>query len=41
VRSKRQLGQTKLYFPKEYDGEVEIGQSEAFELCLASTARKA
>ena len=26
VRSRRQLDQTKLYFPKEYDGEVEITQ---------------
>jgi cysteine synthase/rhodanese-related sulfurtransferase len=34
VRSKRQLGQTKLYFPKEYDAEVEIGNREAFDLCL-------
>ncbi len=34
VRSKRQLDQTKLYFPKEYDGEVEISDREAFELCL-------
>jgi cysteine synthase/rhodanese-related sulfurtransferase len=34
VRSKRQLDQTKLYFPKEYDGEVEISDREAFEMCL-------
>ena len=34
VRSKRQLDQTKLYFPKEYDGEVEISDREAFGLCL-------
>jgi cysteine synthase/rhodanese-related sulfurtransferase len=34
VRSKRQLGQTKLYFPKEYDGEAEVTDREAYELCL-------
>jgi cysteine synthase/rhodanese-related sulfurtransferase len=34
VRSKRQLDQTKLYFPKEYDGEVEIADREAYDLCL-------
>lgn len=34
VRSKRQLSQTKLYFPQEYDGEVEVADREAFELCL-------
>ncbi len=34
VRSKRQLNQTKLYFPKEYDGEAEIADRDAFELCL-------
>jgi cysteine synthase/rhodanese-related sulfurtransferase len=34
VRSKRQLDQTKLYFPKEYDGEVEISDREAYALCL-------
>jgi cysteine synthase/rhodanese-related sulfurtransferase len=34
VRSKRQLAQTKLYRPKEYDGEVEVADKEAFELCL-------
>ncbi len=33
VRSKRQLNQTKLYRPKEYDGEVEVTDREAFELC--------
>src|ERR1700722_1252280 len=33
VRSKRQLDQTKLYFPKEYDGEIEITDREAFDLC--------
>ena len=34
VRSKRQLGQTKLYFPNEYDGEAEISDQEAYDLCL-------
>jgi len=34
VRSKRQLAQTQLYFPKEYDGEVEIGNRAAYDLCL-------
>jgi cysteine synthase/rhodanese-related sulfurtransferase len=34
VRSKRQLGQTKLYRPQEYDGEVEVTDREAFGLCL-------
>jgi len=34
VRSKRQLAQTKLYFPDEYDGEVEVTNREAFEMCL-------
>jgi cysteine synthase/rhodanese-related sulfurtransferase len=34
VRSKRQLDQTELYFPKEYDGEIEITNREAFDLCL-------
>ncbi|MSU70132.1 MAG: pyridoxal-phosphate dependent enzyme [Opitutaceae bacterium] len=34
VRSKRQLNQTKLYFPKEYDGEIEITNREALALCL-------
>ena len=34
VRSKRQLAQTKLYFPQEYDGEVEITDREAYDLCL-------
>jgi cysteine synthase/rhodanese-related sulfurtransferase len=34
VRSKRQLAQTKLYRPKEYDGEAEVADREAFELCL-------
>ncbi len=34
VRSKRQLAQTKLYFPQEYNGEVEVTNREAFDLCL-------
>lgn len=34
VRSKRQLGQTKLYYPHEYDGEVEATDLESFEMCL-------
>src|SRR3954469_3867733 len=34
VRSKRQLAQTKLYFPNEYDGEAEVADREAYDLCL-------
>ena len=34
VRSKRQLGQTKLYFPQEYNGEIEVTDREAYDLCL-------
>jgi len=34
VRSKRQLAQTSLYFPDEYDGEVEVTDRESYELCL-------
>src|SRR5688572_9600509 len=34
VRSKRQLGQTKLYYPNEYDDEVEASDRESFEMCL-------
>lgn len=34
VRSFRQLQQTKLYHPEEYDGEVEISDKEAYDLCL-------
>lgn len=34
VRSRRQLAQTKLYFPKEYDGEIEISDREAYDLTL-------
>lgn len=34
VRSIRQLSQTKLYRPDEYDGTVEIKNDVAFRLCL-------
>ena len=34
VRSIRQLQQTKLFRPAEYDGLVEIQNQDAFELCL-------
>ena len=34
VRSHRQLQQTKLYRPSEYDAEVEINDREAYDLCL-------
>lgn len=34
VRSQRQLQQTKLYHPEEYDGEVEVADRDAYELCL-------
>jgi cysteine synthase/rhodanese-related sulfurtransferase len=33
VRSIRQLKQTALFFPKEYDGLVEVVNEEAFQLC--------
>jgi cysteine synthase B len=33
VRSLRQLKQTALFVPKEYDGLVEVHNDEAFELC--------
>src|SRR3984885_12132566 len=33
VRSLRQLKQTALFFPKEYDGLVEVTNEAAFELC--------
>jgi len=33
VRSFRQLQQTELYQPKEYDGEIEITDKEAYNLC--------
>jgi cysteine synthase/rhodanese-related sulfurtransferase len=34
VRSQRQLQQTKLYCPDEYDAQVEVPDREAYELCL-------
>jgi len=34
VRSIRQLQQTKLFFPDEYDGLVEVTNQDAFDLCL-------
>ena len=34
VRSIRQLQQTKLFFPDEYDGLTEVTNQEAFDLCL-------
>ena len=34
VRSLRQLRQTKLFFADEYDQIVEIGNKDAFEMCL-------
>jgi rhodanese-related sulfurtransferase len=34
VRSKRQLAQTNLYFPHEYDGETEATDRESYDLCL-------
>jgi cysteine synthase/rhodanese-related sulfurtransferase len=34
VRSKRQLAQTELYRPDEYDGEVEVTNRESYDLCL-------
>ncbi|MCP4191583.1 MAG: pyridoxal-phosphate dependent enzyme [Planctomycetaceae bacterium] len=34
VRSQRQLQQTKLYRPDEYDGQVEVSDREAYEMCL-------
>ena len=34
VRSIRQLQQTELFFPDEYDGLVEVTNQEAFDLCL-------
>jgi cysteine synthase/rhodanese-related sulfurtransferase len=33
VRSIRQLQQTALFFPKEYDGLIEVSNAEAFEMC--------
>ena len=34
VRSLRQLGQTKLYHPKEYDHTTEVTTRESFDMCL-------
>ena len=34
VRSRRQLAQTKLYRPDEYDQEVEVTNREAYDMCL-------
>lgn len=34
TRSRRQLQQTKLYRPDEYDGDVEVTNREAYEMCL-------
>jgi cysteine synthase/rhodanese-related sulfurtransferase len=34
VRSHRQLQQTKLYRPEEYDGEIEVSNREAYAMCL-------
>lgn len=34
VRSLRQLQQTAFYRPNEYDGTLEVGNRDAFELCL-------
>ena len=34
VRSLRQLQQTKLFFPDEYDDLVEVTNQDAFDLCL-------
>lgn len=41
VRSKRQLDQTKLYRPQEYDGEVEVMDREAYDLCLRLNRQEA
>ncbi len=34
VRSQRQLQQTELYRPDEYNAEVEVADAEAYDLCL-------
>ena len=34
VRSLKQLEQTKLFFPDEYDGLVEVTNRESYDLCL-------
>jgi len=33
VRSIRQLEQTALFFPKEYDGLIEVSNQDSFEMC--------
>jgi len=33
VRSLRQLGQTQLFHPEEYDGTIEVDNKDAFDLC--------
>ena len=34
VRSQRQLAQTKLYFPDEYDQQIEVTNRDAYDMCL-------
>lgn len=34
VRSRRQLAQTKLYMPDEYDQETEVTNRDAYDMCL-------
>ena len=34
VRSKRQLQQTKLYHPEQYDQETEVNNQDAYQMCL-------
>ena len=34
VRSRRQLQQTELYFPDEYDGDIEVNDSDSYDMCL-------
>lgn len=34
VRSYRQLGQTKLFHPEEYDGTLEVTTRESYDMCL-------
>lgn len=34
VRSRRQLEQTKLYYPEEYDGEIEVNNRDSYDMCL-------
>jgi cysteine synthase/rhodanese-related sulfurtransferase len=34
VRSRRQLPQTELYRPAEYDGEIEVTNRESYDMCL-------